>query len=72
MCIRDRDYYAQPAQQPGQDPSVDAQTQAGVDPPSQVGRVSVVLGNVSVEPASVDQFSAAEVNYCLLYTSRCV
>jgi hypothetical protein len=67
---RAQDYYAQPAQQPGQDPSVDAQTQAGTDPPSQVGRISVVLGTVSVEPASVDQFSAAEVNYPLTTGDR--
>jgi hypothetical protein len=65
-----QDYYAQPTQQPGQDPSVDSQTQAGVDPPSQVGRISVVLGNVSVEPASVEQFSAAEVNYPLTTGDR--
>ena len=32
------------------------------DPPAEVARVSVLLGNVSVEPASVDQFSAAVVN----------
>ncbi len=32
------------------------------DPPAEVARVSVALGTVSVEPASVDQFSAAEVN----------
>jgi hypothetical protein len=65
-----QDYYGQPTPQPGQDPSVDAQTQAGVDPPSQVGRISVALGNVSVEPASVDQFSAAEVNYPLTTGDR--
>ena len=32
------------------------------DPPAEVARVSVLAGNVSVEPASVDQFSAAMVN----------
>ncbi len=32
------------------------------DPPAEVARVSVLAGNVSVEPASVDQFSAAQVN----------
>ena len=40
----------------------DMQVQQEGDPPSEVARVSVLLGNVSVEPASVDQFSAAEVN----------
>ncbi len=33
------------------------------DPPSRVARVSVLVGNVSVEPASVNQFNAAETNY---------
>lgn len=32
------------------------------DPPSRVVRLSVAQGTVSVEPASVDQFSPAEVN----------
>jgi hypothetical protein len=41
---------------------VPARTQQEGDPPAEVARVSVALGNVSVEPASVDQFSAAEVN----------
>ena len=36
--------------------------QAG-DPPSRVARVSVVVGNVSFESASVQQFSVAETNY---------
>ena len=40
------------------------------DPPSQVARVSVMVGNVSVEPASVNQFSAAEVNYPLTTGDR--
>jgi hypothetical protein len=34
-----------------------------VDPPSRVARVSVLTGNVSVQPASVDQFNVAETNY---------
>jgi hypothetical protein len=51
----------QDAQQPGDG---DEQGQvAQADPPSQVARVSVLVGNVSIEPASVNQFSAAEVNY---------
>jgi hypothetical protein len=33
------------------------------DPPSRVARVSVLTGNVSVQPASVDQFNVAEPNY---------
>ncbi|MGA7158157.1 MAG: DUF6600 domain-containing protein, partial [Acidobacteriaceae bacterium] len=40
---------------------VQAQQPEG-DPPAEVARLSVMLGNVSVEPASVDQFSAAQVN----------
>jgi len=55
-------------QQPGYEPS--AQMQDGADPPSQVGRICVTLGNVSVEPASVSQFSAAEVNYPLTTGDR--
>ena len=43
--------------------------QAG-DPPAEVARVSVLLGNVSVEPASVDQFSAAIVNDALTTGDR--
>ena len=34
-----------------------------VDPPTRVARVSVLQGNVSLEPASVQQFNAAELNY---------
>jgi len=33
------------------------------DPPSRVARVSVVSGNVSLQPASVEQFNVAEPNY---------
>jgi hypothetical protein len=41
---------------------VPARGQQEGDPPAEVARVSVLAGNVSVEPASVDQFSAAVVN----------
>jgi hypothetical protein len=40
------------------------------DPPAEVARVSVMIGNVSVEPASVDQFSAAVVNDALTTGDR--
>lgn len=40
------------------------------DPPSEVARLSVALGDVSVEPVSVDQFSAAEVNDVLTSGDR--
>jgi hypothetical protein len=33
------------------------------DPPTRVARIGVLMGDVSLEPASVDQFSAAELNY---------
>jgi hypothetical protein len=46
------------------------QQSPAMDPPSRVTRVSVVVGTVSVEPASVDQFSAAEVNYPLTTGDR--
>jgi hypothetical protein len=58
------------AQQAGDDGS-QAQGQAVQgDPPSQVARISVAVGNVSVEPASVNQFSQAEVNYPLTTGDR--
>jgi hypothetical protein len=50
--------------------TIQADLPAQVDPPSQVARLSVVEGNVSVEPASVNQFSAAEVNYPLTTGDR--
>jgi hypothetical protein len=40
------------------------------DPPSVVARVSLAMGDVSVEPFSVDQFSAAEVNDVLTSGDR--
>ena len=69
-----------PAQQPadtGQDlPSqgpdnIDAaQMPQSADPPTQVARLSIAQGNVSVEPASMNQFSPAEVNYPLTTGDR--
>jgi hypothetical protein len=58
------------AQQPGYYPQQPAyqQEQQGyaaldqVDPPSRVARVSQLVGDVSVQPASVNDFSAAELN----------
>ncbi len=44
---------------PGQDA---AAVSPSVDPPSRVARLSFAQGNVSVEPASVNEFSPAEVN----------
>ena len=44
--------------------------QPATDPPSRVARLSVAQGSVSVEPASVDQFSPAEVNYPLTTGDR--
>jgi len=40
------------------------------DPPSQVARISALDGNVSYEPASVDNFAAAELNYPLTTGDR--
>jgi hypothetical protein len=57
---------AQDAEQAG----FDAVQGAEADPPSQVARISVLVGNVSVEPASVDQFTAAEANYPLTTGDR--
>jgi len=47
-----------------------AHAQQEGDPPAEVARVSVLLGNVSAEPASVDQFSAAIVNDALTTGDR--
>lgn len=40
------------------------------DPPSRVARLSLLQGNVSVEPASVNEFSPAELNYPLTSGDR--
>jgi len=40
------------------------------DPPSRVARLSFAQGNVSVEPASVNEFSPVEVNYPLTTADR--
>ena len=40
------------------------------DPPSRVARVAVLEGNVSLEPAGVNAFSAAEINYPLTAGDR--
>jgi len=48
----------------------DAVQGAEADPPSQVARISLLSGNVSVEPASVDEFTAAETNYPLTTGDR--
>jgi hypothetical protein len=50
--------------------TVPARAQQEGDPPVEVARVSVLLGNVSVEPASVDPFSAAVVNDALTTGDR--
>ncbi len=51
---------AQQDQYPGQDQ----------DPPSRVARIAYTQGNISLEPASVDAFSAAELNYPLTAGDR--
>jgi hypothetical protein len=53
-----------------QDGDPGAQLAATADPPSQVARISMLSGNVSVEPASVEQFSVAEANYPLTTGDR--
>jgi hypothetical protein len=40
------------------------------DPPSVVARISLLIGNVSIEPASVNQFTAADQNYPLTTGDR--
>src|SRR6185437_11736654 len=56
--------------QPGQDIADPTQAVTDADPPAQVVRLSVVQGNVSVEPASINEFSPAEVNYPLTTGDR--
>jgi len=45
-------------------PTLRAQNDPG-DPPNRVARISVIQGNVSLEPNGVDTFSQAEINYPL-------
>ena len=61
-----------PAQQygPPNQPDYQPADQGSQDPPSRVARISVVNGNVSLEPAGVDQFSQAELNYPLTAGDR--
>jgi hypothetical protein len=54
----------------GQESVDQTQISPSADPPTQVGRLSVAQGNVSVEPASVNQFSPADVNYPLTTGDR--
>ncbi|HEY4009482.1 MAG TPA: DUF6600 domain-containing protein [Acidobacteriaceae bacterium] len=53
-----------------QQPAEATQMPTSADPPSRVARLSFAQGNVSVEPASVNQFSPAEVNYPLTTGDR--
>src|SRR5665213_4598822 len=46
------------------------QAAAQPDPPSRVARISVMQGNVSFQPATVNDFSAAELNYPLTSGDR--
>ncbi len=55
---------------PAAQDNVDSTMSPAADPPTVVARLSVAQGNVSVEPASVDQFSPAEVNYPLTTGDR--
>jgi hypothetical protein len=46
-------------------PSLRAQNEASGDPPNRVARISVIQGNVSLEPNGANSFSQAEINYPL-------
>jgi hypothetical protein len=46
-------------------PSLRAQNDASGDPPNRVARISVIQGNVSLEPNGANSFSQAEINYPL-------
>jgi hypothetical protein len=51
-------------------PSLHAQNDNGYDPPNRVARISLIQGNVSLEPNGVDAFSQAEINYPLTSGDR--
>ena len=53
----------------GTGPLLSAQNVNG-DPPNRVARISVIQGNVSLEPNGVDAFSQAEINYPLTSGDR--
>ena len=53
----------------GAAPLLHAQNDNG-DPPNRVARISVIQGNVSLEPNGVDAFSQAEINYPLTSGDR--
>jgi hypothetical protein len=46
-------------------PALRAQTDVSGDPPNRVARISVIQGNVSLEPNGTNNFSQAEINYPL-------
>jgi hypothetical protein len=54
----------------GAGPLLHAQYDNGGDPPNRVARISVIQGNVSLEPNGVDAFSQAEINYPLTSGDR--
>jgi hypothetical protein len=51
-------------------PSLHAQNDVSGDPPNRVARISVIQGNVSLEPNGVNDFSQAEINYPLTSGDR--
>ena len=53
----------------GAGPWLHAQNDSG-DPPNRVARISLIQGNVSLEPNGVDAFSQAEINYPLTSGDR--
>ena len=63
---------AQQPQYPNQPQYQGADEASGpvVDPPGRVARIAVIRGDVSLEPAGVDQFSQAELNYPLTIGDR--
>ena len=52
---------------PGTQPAAQA---TPTDPPGRVARIAILQGNVSLEPAGVDGFSQAELNYPLTVGDR--
>lgn len=51
------------AQDPNPDPNVDPNQPPAQDPPSRVARLNLVQGQVSFQPATVEEWTAATLNY---------
>jgi hypothetical protein len=69
-ALRAQDPASATAQAGYGDQQQDQQQDPSADPPSRVGRISIMQGNVSFQPESVNDFSSAELNYPLTTGDR--